>query len=606
MLSTDLGEINTYSQEAVDEYLKGAELKRNSGVRMLVNTATDQGATATWLDRRTAIINQDGKRILSHLFIGAESAVAADLYADKVFTKLRWQAAGVKTPYGKVVRSADEAYAFRQELGRSIVIKPKSSYGSKGVSVDLDTQEEIEQGFEEAKAQAPVVLVEEYIHIETEYRCFVGDGELYALVERLPAHVVGDGESSIQQLIAQKNLKRKLIPSTRTYPIVANKKVEKYLAQRGYALSTVLDKGQVQQLSHPRVMDGGGDLKGILDVVSDEVKQLAIDAARAIPGAHWAGLDLIESDDGQIYAIEINANSQYNGIQYPSYGTPVPIAEILYKERLKQAGPEDLDAPVKLPSLHSKDGAQKLNLPDHRLRSHGVPLHKLFHTWLEGQGYSVEVKAPPKAVLAIRAGEQHWFSGCLTSADQGAPVKAASRHGVVRSALRAAKIARVPGTHVAAADLDEFLDKQIGPVSVTASFAHWRGENSAYWGLKGAPPIRRATPSELKRGYFVQSYLPGQRFRVLSSPDTCFAVLHRGSDAAITADELATVAELAADSIRALPGLRWAAVDVIIPDTGLKVLSPRVEGLSPTPRVMDDHRVVAGDLASFFSYLSDQ
>ncbi|MRB24833.1 bifunctional glutamate--cysteine ligase/glutathione synthetase, partial [Bacillus thuringiensis] len=49
------------------------------------------------------------------------------------------------------------------------------------------------------------VLIEEFIN-GTEYRFFVLDGKVSAVLLRIPANVIGDGSHTIEELVAQKNL----------------------------------------------------------------------------------------------------------------------------------------------------------------------------------------------------------------------------------------------------------------------------------------------------------------------------------------------------------------------------------------------------------------
>ena len=58
--------------------------------------------------------------------------------------------------------------------------------------------------FTEAKEISRLVIVEKYITGE-DHRLLVIDNKLVAAAKRTPAHVIGDGKSTIQQLVDEVN-----------------------------------------------------------------------------------------------------------------------------------------------------------------------------------------------------------------------------------------------------------------------------------------------------------------------------------------------------------------------------------------------------------------
>ena len=65
------------------------------------------------------------------------SAIAESIAQDKELTKDLLHAAGVAVPLGKVVNNADDAWRVAQELGSTIVIKPRDGNQGKGVAVNI-------------------------------------------------------------------------------------------------------------------------------------------------------------------------------------------------------------------------------------------------------------------------------------------------------------------------------------------------------------------------------------------------------------------------------------------------------------------------------------
>lgn len=599
----DIPEMNVYPESEVADYLAGVTAGRNAGVQMLVNAASNRNGTHSWLNNSTAIISCNGRSILAHRYFGAESAVASALYGDKAYTKEVWDRAGVQTPRGRVVASPDEAIAFCEEIGKPIVVKPRFSFASKGVTVNLSSEQDVRDAFALAKTYNRDVLVEEFLEIATEYRCFVGNGRVHALVERLPPHVVGDGQSTIGELITHRNELRRTIPSTRNEPIEITDRVTRFLAERGKTIATIPAAGEVQQLSYMRILGEGGDLYGVLDKASSALKLLAVKAAAAIPGADWAGLDLIETGSGEVYAIEINSNAQTNGIQYPSYGQPVPIADLLLGERLQQCGPTDRDdlpePTIGVPALTSNRDASSNSAELSAERK--VRLNSLFYRWLKATGYGV-TKVSRRTVEIDGPVGSRWFTNCQSEQDLEVVNIVAEKHALVRKAFRNASVPRTIGKLMPSAEaLLEHLRSEGRRVAVTPHAGVWQGAEESACESAEQAPIRSGNST--KYGYYVQSVPRGTRLRIISSPTRCFAVLQKGGE---TVGDIDAALSVAAKAVRSIPGLRWAAVDVVIAKSENGGNRVSAEGLSLNPQVGGDYQVVYGALTDFFTYLMDE
>lgn len=597
---TDIPELNAFHDSDTEAYLKGVRSGHNGGAQLQVNAGMKKGAAYTWITKAAAIIDDGENRILAHRYFGAESALASALYEDKLFTKRAWIASGVVTPNGRLVSSAADAIKFHQELDKPIVLKPRFSYASKGVTVQLEDEQEIRDAYRQARRYGKDVLAEEYLEIQTEYRCFVGDGKVYALVERLPPHVIGDGRSTIGELIKNRNVQRRNIPSTRNEPIKLAGRVEQYLTARGKSIETVLPAGEIQQLSHMRVLGEGGDLYGILDHAPDEIKNLSIEAARAIPGAHWAGLDLIETADGSVYIIEINSNAQMNGIAFPSYGQAVPIGEILLEERLEQARKARLlecDGDRSREGRLLRRGRHGTPLLPKRDRE-SVPLSKLFRQWLETQGYGI-TPVGHGVYTADRGQSNRWFSGCLTNNDLAVVEAAVNRQALVRHALKEAQVPLAEATLLKTGEeLKRFISESPYPVAVTAHSGAWKGIRESTYRDADEAPIQKGRSTRF--GYYAQPISDEAHVRILASDRQVFAILSQGGRAP---RQLGQAARLARRAISAVPGLRWAAVDIRLTRGKRGSWRPSVEGMTLEPSIRPEDRVLNGDITAFYSYL---
>lgn len=107
--------------------------------------------------------------------------------------------------------------------------------------------------------------------------------KVVAAFERVAAHVIGDGESTIKQLIKSKNKSRRHNPGLRQFKIKRKSKtVLNMLKKNGYTIDSVPDKGKKIPLSIQTNIVDGGDSVDVTDKLTDEVKNLAIRAVKTI------------------------------------------------------------------------------------------------------------------------------------------------------------------------------------------------------------------------------------------------------------------------------------------------------------------------------------
>ena len=85
-------------------------------------------------------------------------------------------------------------------MGYPVVIKPYNGNHGRGVTLNIMNREQVEVAVEVAKQHARTLVVEDMIK-GFDHRMLVVNGELIAVAKRVPGHVVGDGRSTIQQLV---------------------------------------------------------------------------------------------------------------------------------------------------------------------------------------------------------------------------------------------------------------------------------------------------------------------------------------------------------------------------------------------------------------------
>ena len=135
------------------------------------------------------------------------SSVAVDIASNK---ELTLDAAVLSRTAGAAsrqsVRTVDEAVRLANRIGYPVVLKPLDGNHGRGVMLDLRTDEDVRRAFDTAKAESRggLVIVETFV-TGRDYRCLVIGGKIAAIAERVPAHVIGDGRSTIRQLVDTTN-----------------------------------------------------------------------------------------------------------------------------------------------------------------------------------------------------------------------------------------------------------------------------------------------------------------------------------------------------------------------------------------------------------------
>jgi cyanophycin synthetase len=127
-------------------------------------------------------------------------AIAEYIAQDKDLTRTFLKQAGVPVPEGQTIGSAEEAWEAAQDIGLPIVVKPTDANHGRGVFIDLTTQEQVTDAYQQALNEGSGVMVEKFIP-GVDHRLLVVGSDMVAASRGDPAVVVGDGKSTIVQLI---------------------------------------------------------------------------------------------------------------------------------------------------------------------------------------------------------------------------------------------------------------------------------------------------------------------------------------------------------------------------------------------------------------------
>lgn len=262
--------------------------------------------------------------------------LGVELACDKEGTKQILRDAGVPVPRGTVIYYLDDLEdAIDSVGGFPIVIKPLSGNHGRGITIEIDTWAEAEAAYDEAKAVSTGVIVERFYR-GRDHRVLVINGKVVAVAERVPAHVVGDGRSTISELIAETNRdpRRGDGHDNILTRIEVDRNSWQLLERLGYTLETVLPQGEVCYLRATANLSTGGIAIDRTDDIHPENLWLAQRVTKII-GLDIAGIDIVTQDisqplravDGVV--VEINAAPGFRMHFSPSEGIPRNVAEPL-------------------------------------------------------------------------------------------------------------------------------------------------------------------------------------------------------------------------------------------------------------------------------------
>jgi cyanophycin synthetase len=244
------------------------------------------------------------------------SAVGMETAADKMLTKCLLEEAGLPVPNGYVVASADEAVSVFHDIGGPIVVKPLSGHHGEKVSIELTDPVQVAAAFREAATVCKEVLVEAYVPGRDHRVLVVGD-RVVAAAELSPARVMGDGRSTIAELVAVANTDPARgeghdRPLTR---LTLGDTELAHLAARELHPGCVPADGEVVPLRRNANLSTGGTSKDVTERVHPDIARLCRRVATAV-GLDVCGIDLrlpdigapVPPDAGGIGVIEVNAS----------------------------------------------------------------------------------------------------------------------------------------------------------------------------------------------------------------------------------------------------------------------------------------------------------
>lgn len=265
--------------------------------------------------------------------------LGVELACDKEGTKNILGAAGVPVPRGTVINYLDELRGAIEDVGGyPIVLKPLDGNHGRGITIDINSWEVAEEAYDLASAASKTknVIVERY-YTGRDHRVLVVNGQVVAVAERVPANVVGDGKSTVEQLVEEVNRdpQRGDGHDNVLTRITIDKLTLDLLQKQGYAMDSVLPAGKRVFLRATANLSTGGIAVDRTDEIHPENVWLFSRVAKII-GLDIAGIDVVTSDiskplrDTNGVIVEVNAAPGFRMHVAPSQGLPRNVAGAVF------------------------------------------------------------------------------------------------------------------------------------------------------------------------------------------------------------------------------------------------------------------------------------
>ena len=257
------------------------------------------------------------------------SAIAESISRDKDLTKTLLTSCGVPVPEGRIVTSPADAWEAAEDVGVPVAVKPTDANHARGVSLELTSREQVEAAYHVALEEGSEVMVERYIP-GVEHRLLVVGSRLVAATRGEVAQVIGDGKSTIVELIDHQINSDPRCGEDESFPlepirVEREPAVQLELQRQGFTPESVPPAGK-----KVLIIRYGNLADDVTDEVHPDVADAAALAARVV-GLDIAGIDIVAEDisrpleEQRGAIVEVNAGPGLLMHLKPAKGKPRPV-----------------------------------------------------------------------------------------------------------------------------------------------------------------------------------------------------------------------------------------------------------------------------------------
>jgi cyanophycin synthetase len=300
----------------------------------LVRAAEDRGIPWLRLNDRSLVQLGYGKyqRRIQASITSETRQIATEIASDKRLTHRILDDLGLPVPRQVLVDDVEEAEAEAERIGFPVVVKPLDGNHGKGVVVDLKTPEQVRTAFQKAQDYSSRVLVEA-CQLGNDYRILVVNGRVVAVAQRVPGHVVGDGQHTVAELVevVNRDPRRGVGHEKVLTRLEVDDQAQRLLEVQGLGPEAVPEPGRMVYLRSTGNLSTGGTAIDKTDSIHYDNRIMAERAVQAI-GLDVGGVDFVSPDISRSFKdvggaiVEINAAPGFRMHLAPTEGTPRDVA----------------------------------------------------------------------------------------------------------------------------------------------------------------------------------------------------------------------------------------------------------------------------------------
>ncbi|HAT74360.1 MAG: Cyanophycin synthetase CphA [Candidatus Moranbacteria bacterium GW2011_GWF2_36_839] len=295
----------------------------HGGIKSLIKKATQLGITVSFFSCEKPLIKFKFKE--KSVFIRKGTIPVerrmGDMTRNKNLTKILLREVGIKTPYGIIATSFNEATSLikKNDLSYPLIVKPLDGSLAKGVTWDIQSKNELRKAISILEKNKGLTkyrrfMVEE-MFIGDEFRVLVINKRVISCVKKMPASILGDGHSTIKKLIASFNKTR-----LKGFKIKIDTVVEETLEKNKLTLKSILPNNFNFKLRNNLNMSDGGRSIEYTDKMAKHFKKICEDAIEIL-GLTFGGIDFmtknISRKKSPYVILEVNPNPFYNMHEKP-------------------------------------------------------------------------------------------------------------------------------------------------------------------------------------------------------------------------------------------------------------------------------------------------
>lgn len=269
--------------------------------------------------------------------------ISVDIACDKYMTKKILENQCIPTPLGAIINNNMDVLIKADKIGYPVVIKPRYGNQGKGVFANLNNEQELLKAYKTLSKEYEDIIIEKHIQGK-DYRICMVDYKVVAVSERIPPYVIGNGKSTVENLIQKlnKDSKRGIGHEKVLTKVKIDLKLIDSIEKIGFSINSVPKAGEKVFLRENANLSTGGIAIDCTDLICDKNIEIFERASQTV-GLDICGIDVCCTDiskpiDGAI--IEVNAAPGIRMHEFPYKGESRNVAgaivDMIFKDIKEQ------------------------------------------------------------------------------------------------------------------------------------------------------------------------------------------------------------------------------------------------------------------------------